>query len=131
MNTILADARILGTIGGFAVESAMHEVDLCDGSIQVLRFVRDPRDPAPRSRFLRALRMHNGMHAVFDLRRLSRTLAGDMTTFTERDRPGLIKFTLRPLYGTEEQFHLAVQANWISVGLFDQQLEASEQAAAA
>ena len=131
MTATLADTRIIGTIGGFAIESAKHEVDLRDGTLQTFRFVRDPRDPEPRSRYLRALQMRNGMSAIVDLRRLAHTLATDLPGYTERDRPGLIKYTLRPLYATEALLHLAVQDNWIVVGKLDQQLQAQHQMSAA
>lgn len=125
------DTRILGTIGRFAIETAKHEVDLRDGSLHAFRFVRDPQDPEPRSRYLRAIEMPDGMTAVFDLRLLARSLATDLPGYTERDRHGLIKYTLRPLYATASSLYLGIRSNWIVVGKLDQQLEAEYQARAA
>lgn len=124
MNTTLTDAGIIGTIDSFGITRAMHEVDLCDGSIHAFHFVCDPRDPEPRSRYLRALIMPDGMTAIFDLRLLAVSLKTDMPGYTERDRPGLIKYTLRPLYGSAAMLYFGIRSNWITVGWLDQQLEA-------
>lgn len=119
MNKIIhhtSDARIIGTLHGFTVEQAKHEVDLHDGSINAFHFVIDPRDPEPRSRWLRALALPDGTTAIFDLRRIARSLATDLPGYTFRDQPGLIKYTLRPLYATAAALHAAVRDGWIAVG---------------
>ena len=129
MNQPLADTRIIGTLGRrFAVEAAMHEVDLRDGSIHALHFVRDASDPWERSRYLRALTFQHGETAIFDLRNLAKTLGVDLPGYTERDRAGLIKYTLRPLYGTRAELLDAIRAKVLAVGKFDQPLEAEQQA---
>lgn len=125
MHTVqLADARILGTIGRCAVEAAMHEVDLRDHSLHVFRFVRDP-SVKQRSAFLRALTLPHGCTYIVDVRRLAPCLAQEIPTMLDRDRPGLIKQTLRPIFKTAAELQRKVMDPdiWQACGWLDQQLD--------
>lgn len=120
----LADTRILGTLGRYAIEAAKHEVDLRDGSLHAFHHVRDAADPSPRSRHLRALRLPDDHWYIVDLRDLAPPLGAELGPCPERDRPGLVKFTLRPLYPRGTDLRAKVRAAWKACGAADQQLQA-------
>ena len=105
MNILLADARILGTLGRYGIEAGMHEVDLKDGSLHRLHFVREG---SARSPYLRALQAEGGTFYVFDLRDIAPALGGDISGYLERDVPGLVKYTLRPRFATGPELRTAI-----------------------
>ncbi len=94
-----APPRALGTVGPaarYTVEQNMHEVQLKDGSLHRFHFVRAA---GTRDQWLRAVRLSDAAtFAVIDLRKLSHALAAELPGYVERDVPGLVKYTLRPLF---------------------------------
>ena len=123
MNILLADVRIIGTLGQYAIEAGKHEVDLRDGSIHTLHFVRDAAEGRARSLHLRAVRLPDEHWYVVDLRDLASTLGAELGMYLDRDQPGLIKYTLRPLYMRAAELIAKVLLNWKACGSVDQMLE--------
>ena len=126
-----ADARIIGTLGRYAIEAALHEVDLPDHSLHAFHYVRDPGEPTPRSTFLRAITLPDDHTYIVDLRHLAPALRLEFPGALERDRPGLVKYTLRPLYPTAAALRRVVLDRWRACGHSDQTLEQALQARAA
>lgn len=128
MNTfaisLSAAARIIATIGRYAVEAAMHEVDLPDHSLHRFHFVRDPGEPAPRSMFMRAITLPDGCTYVVDLRHLESMLRAKLPPALERDRPGFTKFALRQRYLTAADLHRTVIKFHRASSFADQQQQA-------
>ena len=106
MNVLFADARILGMLGRYGIEAGMHEVDLKDGSLHRLHFVRKA---GARSQFLRALQAEGGTFYVFDLRDIALGLCDDIPGYVERDVPRLVKYTLRLRFATGPELRTAIQ----------------------
>lgn len=120
----LADARILGTIGRYAIEAAKHEIDLRDGSLHAFHRVRDGADPALRSQHLRALLLPDDHWYVVDLRDLAPTLGAGLGACPEGEQPRLVKATLRPLYRRGADLRAAVLGAWRAYGPIDRHLHA-------
>ena len=120
----LADTRIIGTIGRYAIEVAQHKINLRDGSLHGFHRVRDGADPAPRSQYLRALLPPADHWYIIDLRDLAPTLGAGLGACPERDQPRLVKDTLRPLYPRAADLRAAVLGAWRAYGPIDRHVQA-------
>lgn len=108
------DHGLVGMLARFGVERGMHELMLPDGTLHRLHFVREH---GLRDRYLRALRLADEKSfTVFDLRHLSRSLGSEIPGYLERDVPGLVKYTLRPLFPNAQAFIVAVAGFCLAKG---------------
>jgi hypothetical protein len=115
---MLADKRIVGQVGNFAVESVVHEVQLHDGAILRLQCVSRRALSKRRlpniggvlipDQYLRALPIGGRRVRIFDVRHMARQLAEDLPSSPERDKPGLIAHHLRCAYRDKAAFVRAV-----------------------
>lgn len=119
-----AGIHLIGTIGRYAVEAALHEVELADHSRHAFHHVRDPGEPAPRSMFLRALRLPDDCTYIVDLRHLAPGLRLEFPGHFERDRPGLVTYSLRGRYPSAGALQRAVIGAWKAFGRTDPRLDA-------
>ena len=128
----LADLSIIGTLGmpreRYGVRTSMHEVMLADGSLHRMHAVLDLGVPA---QYLRALQLSDGAtYAVFDLRHLSRALGADLCTCAARDMPGIVTYTLRPLFPNAKALRVAVVGYSHALGIPTPRSQAALGAAA-
>ncbi len=114
--TVSVDTAVLGALGltrAYLVERAMHEVQLKDGTLHAFHHVRLH---GLRDRYLRALRYSPQVFVVVDLRDLAPALGPEIPGYLERDVPGLVKYTLRPIYATKAELHEAASSGALGVG---------------
>lgn len=99
---MLTDTRILQRRNGYEVLAESQTIPFRDSSFVLLHAVRRL---GLDDTYLRAWNFERDRWGIFDLRRLHRDLARDMPFTLERDRSGLVLFTLR--------------ANFSSLGAFE------------
>jgi len=85
----------------FNVTAQRHEVMFKDGSAVTLHPVFDRDTPC---QYHRGLQLPKGVTLVVDLRRLSRSIAGDLCLAQPRDVPGIVFFEMRKQFGTAQAF---------------------------
>lgn len=106
------DTRVLSQHGAFASLWERQVIVFHDqSSVQLYAVRRNGIDDT----HLRALLYGNAHWCVFDLRSISRTIAGDFAALLMRDHAGVVLYTLREQFAGDAQFIAAAFKNFVSV----------------
>lgn len=100
-------------LSAFTIAPARHEIMWRDGTAIGVHPVLRDGVPEP---YLRAVPGPDLQPVVVDLRRVAPSLAADMPAAPERDRVGLVFYTLRHRFGSAREFHAeALRAGRVDV----------------
>ena len=110
------DNRVIAQHAGLLVLAPRHEIMFRDGSTVHLHALSRVGQPTVVDLMLRAVHVDGMRWLVLDLRKFSAEIEGDLCRAEQRDRFGMVWFTLRGQFGTASAFldaaHQLCNAAW-------------------